>query len=104
MPGSAEIRFPQTTTERTTPRRPTLIKIPSRAFDPFGFAVARAGVAAAAMLLMSALSGKVWPGSPPGLWAQTSRACPDRSGRSFILLAKAARLTPSADMALMMGA
>ena len=47
-----------------------LIKIASRAFDPFGFALARVGVAAAAMLLTSALSGKVWPGSRPGLWAK----------------------------------
>jgi drug/metabolite transporter (DMT)-like permease len=47
-----------------------LIKIASRAFDPFDFALARVGVAAAAMLLTSALAGKVWPGSRPGLWGK----------------------------------
>ena len=47
-----------------------LIKIASRAFDPLEFALARVGVAAAAMLLTSALSGKVWPGPRPGLWAR----------------------------------
>ena len=35
-----------------------LIKIASRAFDPFDFALARVGVAAAAMLLTSALSAR----------------------------------------------
>jgi drug/metabolite transporter (DMT)-like permease len=45
-----------------------LIKIAARAFDPLGFALARVGVAAATMLLASAFSGKVWPGSRPGLW------------------------------------
>ena len=47
-----------------------LIKIASRAFDPFAFALARVSVAAAALLATSALSGKVWPGSRPGLWAK----------------------------------
>jgi drug/metabolite transporter (DMT)-like permease len=47
-----------------------LIKIASRALDPLEFAFARVGVAAAAMLLTSALSGKVWPGSRPGLGAK----------------------------------
>lgn len=50
-----------------------LIKIAARALDPFDFALARAGVAAAAMLLTSAISGKVWPGSRAGLWANSSR-------------------------------
>jgi drug/metabolite transporter (DMT)-like permease len=47
-----------------------LIKIASRVFDPFAFALARVGVAAATMLLTSAISGKVWPESRPGLWAK----------------------------------
>jgi drug/metabolite transporter (DMT)-like permease len=81
-----------------------LIKIASRAFDPLAFALARVGVAAAAMLLTSALSGKVWPGSRPGLWAKLLALALIGQVVPFVLLAKAATLTTSADMALMMGA
>ena len=81
-----------------------LIKIASRAFDPFDFALARVGVAAAAMLLTSALSGKVWPGSRPGLWAKLLALALIGQVIPFLLLGKAATLTTSADMALMMGA
>jgi len=81
-----------------------LIKIASRAFDPFGFALARVGVAAAAMLLTSALSGKVWPGSRPGLWMKLLALALTAQVVPFILLGQAAKLTTSADMALMMGA
>ncbi len=81
-----------------------LIKIASRAFDPFGFALARVGVAAAAMLLTSALSGKAWPGTRPGLWAKLLALALVGQVIPFILLAEAATLTTSADMALMMGA
>ncbi len=67
-----------------------LIKIASRAFDPFGFALARVGVAAAAMLLTSALSGKVWPGSRPGLWAKLLALALIGQVVPFVLLGKAA--------------
>jgi len=80
-----------------------LIKIASRALDPFDFALARVGVAAAAMLLTSALSGKVWPGSRPGLWVKLLALALIGQVVPFILLGKAATLTTSADMALMMG-
>jgi drug/metabolite transporter (DMT)-like permease len=80
------------------------IKVASRAFDPFDFAVARVGVAAAAMLLTSALSGKVWPGSRPGLWAKLHALALIGQVVPRLLLGKAATLTTSADMALMMGA
>ena len=81
-----------------------LIKIASRAFDPFAFALARVGVAAAALLAASALSGKVWPGSRPGLWAKLLALALIGQVIPFILLGQAATLTTSADMALMMGA
>jgi drug/metabolite transporter (DMT)-like permease len=81
-----------------------LIKIASRAFDPFDFALARVGVAAGAMLLTSVLSGKVWPGSRPGLWAKLLALALIGQVIPFLLLGKAATLTTSADMALMMGA
>jgi hypothetical protein len=76
-----------------------LAKIASRAFDPLGFALARVGVAAAAMLLASALSGKVWPGSRPGLWLNLVALALIGQVVPFILLGKAATLTTSADMA-----
>jgi drug/metabolite transporter (DMT)-like permease len=69
-----------------------LIKIASRAFDPFSFALARVGVAA------------VWPGSRPGLWAKLLALALIGQVIPFVLLGKAATLTTSADMALMMGA
>ena len=81
-----------------------LIKIASRAFDPFDLALARVGVAAAAMLLTSALSGKFWPGSRPGLWGKLLALALIGQVVPFLLLGEAARLTTSADMALMMGA
>jgi drug/metabolite transporter (DMT)-like permease len=81
-----------------------LIKIAARAFDPFDFALARVGVAAAAMLLTSALSAKAWPGSRPGLWTKLLALALIGQVVPFMLLAKAATLTTSADMALMMGA
>jgi drug/metabolite transporter (DMT)-like permease len=81
-----------------------LIKIASRAFDPFNFALARVGVAAAAMLVTSGLSGKIWPGSRPGLWAKLLALALIGQVIPFLLLGKAATLTTSADMALMMGA
>jgi drug/metabolite transporter (DMT)-like permease len=81
-----------------------LIKIASRAFDPLEFALARVAVAAAAMLLTSALSGKVWPGPRPGLWARLVALALIGQVVPFLLLGQAARLTTSADMALMMGA
>ena len=81
-----------------------LIKIASRAFDPFAFALARVAVAAAAMLVTSAFAGKVWPGSRPGLWVKLLALALIGQVVPFLLLGKAATLTTSADMALMMGA
>jgi drug/metabolite transporter (DMT)-like permease len=81
-----------------------LIKIASRVFDPFDFAFARVSVAAAAMLLTSALSGRIWPGSRWGLWVTLLALALIGQIVPFLLLAKAATLTTSADMALMMGA
>jgi drug/metabolite transporter (DMT)-like permease len=62
------------------------------------------GVAAATMLLTSAISGKVWPESRPGLWAKLLALALIGQVIPFLLLGKAATLTTSADMALMMGA
>jgi drug/metabolite transporter (DMT)-like permease len=81
-----------------------LIKIASPAFDPFNFALVRGGVAAAAMLVTSGLSGRIWPGSRPGLWVKLLALALIGQVIPFLLLGKAAMLTTSADMALMMGA
>jgi drug/metabolite transporter (DMT)-like permease len=81
-----------------------LIKIASRVFDPFDFALARVGVVAAAMLLTSALSGRIWPGSRPGLRANLLALALLGQVIPFLLLGEAATLTTSADVALMMGA
>ena len=81
-----------------------LIKITARVFDPFGFALARVGVAAAALLIAAALAGPVWPGRRPGLWGKLVVLSLSGQVIPFLLLGKAAKLTTSADMALMMGA
>jgi drug/metabolite transporter (DMT)-like permease len=81
-----------------------LIKIASSAFDPLGFALARVGVAAGAMLLTAVISGEKWPGSRLGLWGKLFALALIGQVIPFMLLAKAATLTTSADMALMMGA
>jgi drug/metabolite transporter (DMT)-like permease len=51
-----------------------LIKIASRAFDPFDFALARVGVAAAAMLMTSAIRA--------GSGLDRDRGCGPNSSRS----------------------
>ena len=56
-----------------------LIKIASRAFDPFDFALARVGVAAAAMLLTSAAVRQGLAGIATGTMGQSS--CARCSGR-----------------------
>ncbi len=81
-----------------------LIKIAARVFDPFGFALARVGVAAAALLIAAALAGPVWPGRRQGLWGKLAILSLVGQVIPFLLLGKAAQLTTSADMALMMGA
>ena len=60
-----------------------LIKIASRAFDPFDFALARVGVAAAAMLLTSAAFGQGLAWVAAGTMGQAARARADRAGRSL---------------------
>jgi drug/metabolite transporter (DMT)-like permease len=80
------------------------IKVAARAFDPLNLALGRAAIAAAGMLLTSALSGKVWPGFRLGLWIKLLTLAVIGQVVPFALLGKAATLTTSADMALMMGA
>ncbi len=80
-----------------------LIKIAARAFDPFALALARSGVAAGTLIIAGALTGRVWPGRRPGLWAKLLALSLIGQVIPFLLLGKAAQLTTSADMALMMG-
>ncbi len=81
-----------------------LIKVAARVFDPFAFALARVGVASAALLIASALTGGVWPGRRPGLWGKLLALSLIGQVAPFLLLGEAAQMTTSADMALMMGA
>ena len=80
-----------------------LIKIAARLFDPFGSALARVGVASAALLIAGSLTGGVWPGRRPGLWGKLIALSLFGQVVPFLLLGKAAQMTTSADMALMRG-
>lgn len=81
-----------------------LIKIAARVFDPFGFALARVGVAAGALLVGAALAGPIWPGRRLGLWSKLVVLSLAGQVVPFLLLGKAEKLASSADMALIMGA
>ena len=82
-----------------------LIKIASRAFDPFGFRARpcrrRCGGDAADERASPARSGR---DRRPGLWVKLLALALIGQVVPFLLLGKAATLTTSADMALMMGA
>ena len=80
-----------------------LIKIAASAFDPFALALARGGVAAGTLIIAVALTGRIWPGRRPGLWARLVALSWIGQVIPFLLLGKAAQLTTSADLALMMG-
>jgi drug/metabolite transporter (DMT)-like permease len=79
-----------------------LIKIASRAFDSAGFAFGRAGFAAAALAQAALATGARWPRSPR-LWGRMAALSLVGQVMPFLLFGAAARLTTSADMALMMG-
>jgi drug/metabolite transporter (DMT)-like permease len=80
-----------------------LIKIAASAFDPFALALARGGVAAGTLIVAVALTGRISPGRRPGLWARLVALSWIGQVIPFLLLGKAAQLTTSADLALMMG-
>jgi drug/metabolite transporter (DMT)-like permease len=80
-----------------------LIKIAARVFDPFALALARGGVAAGTLMIACALTGGIWPGRRPGLWGTLLALSLIGQVIPFLLLGRAAQLTTSADMALMMG-
>jgi drug/metabolite transporter (DMT)-like permease len=80
-----------------------LIKIAARAFDPFALALVRGGVAAGTLIIAGALTGRVWPARRPGLWRKLLALSLIGQVIPFLLLGKAAQMTTSADMALMMG-
>ena len=79
------------------------IKIASRTFDPVSLALGRVGVAAAALAVAALAMGLRWPRRPalglrPAALPLVGQMLPAGA------LARAGRLTTSADMALMMGA
>lgn len=79
-----------------------LIKIASQAFDPASLAFGRAGIAAAALALAALAMRLPWPRSRR-LWGRLAAMSLCGQALPFLLLGAAARLTSSADMALMMG-
>lgn len=79
------------------------IKIASTGFDAFGFALGRVVVAAGAMVFAAALTGMTWPRGR-AIWLKLLAMAAVGQVIPFLLLGQAARLTTSADLALMMGA
>jgi len=80
-----------------------MIKIASQSFDSATFAFGRAGIAAAALALAMLAMGRAWPRSPR-LWGKMALLAVAGQTAPFLLFGAAARMTTSADMALMMGA
>ena len=79
-----------------------LIKVASQAFEPAALAFGRAGIAAAALALAALAMRLSWPRSRR-LWGRMAAMSLCGQALPFLLLGAAARLTSSADMALMMG-
>ena len=80
-----------------------LIKIAASAFDPFVFASARLTIAAAALAPMALVGGWRWP-REKGQWRSLTALALVGQAAPMLLLAAAARLTTSADLAMTMGA
>jgi drug/metabolite transporter (DMT)-like permease len=78
------------------------VKIAARALDPFSLAFGRVAIGAAALLASVALSDARWPRGGK-LWVRLAALALIGQVAPFLLLAAAARLTTSADLALMMG-
>jgi drug/metabolite transporter (DMT)-like permease len=79
-----------------------LIKIASRGFEPFGFALGRVGIGAAALAAVALASREVWP-KGRRLWGRLAMVSIVGQITPFVLLGVAAKLTTSADLALVMG-
>ena len=79
------------------------IKIAAGGFDPFGFALGRVAVASVTLLIAASLMGLRWPRGR-GLWLRLLAMAVFGQAVPFLLLGQAARMTTSADLALMMGA
>jgi drug/metabolite transporter (DMT)-like permease len=79
-----------------------LIKIASRSFDAASLALGRAGIAAVALALIALAMRASWPRAPR-LWGRMAALAVAGQVAPFMLFGFAARMTTSADMALMMG-
>ena len=80
-----------------------LIKIASRAFDPFAFAFGRMAIGAGVLASIALVARWPWP-REPRVWRRLIAMALLGQVAPFLLLGAAARLTTSADLALMMGA
>jgi len=79
-----------------------LVKLAARGFEPFGLALGRVGIAAACFIAFALVSGAAWPRGHR-LWGRLAAVSIIGQIGPFLLIAEAARLTTSADLALMMG-
>lgn len=77
------------------------IKIVTRAYDAYSFALGRVGIAALALALAAILTRLPWPRAPR-LWARLFAMSALGQVGPFLLLGFAGKLTTSADLALTM--
>ena len=80
-----------------------LIKIASQSFYGATFALGRCGVAAVTLVVVALAMRAKWPRAPR-LWGKMAALGIVGQAAPFLLFGVAARMTTSADMALMMGA
>ena len=78
-----------------------LIKITAPVFGPVGFALARVGVAAATLIVVSTIIGARWPRGAP-IWGKLTAMSLAGQVAPLLLLGAAAKYATSADMAMMM--
>jgi drug/metabolite transporter (DMT)-like permease len=79
-----------------------LIKIASRGFEPFGLALGRVGIGAAALAAVAIASREAWP-KGRRLWGRLALVSIIGQITPFVLLGVAAKFTTSAGLALVMG-
>ena len=80
-----------------------LVKIAVRGFEPLSLAFGRIAIGAVALIAVAVAGGASWPRGR-GLWGRLAAVSIIGQITPFVLLGAAARLTTSADLALMMGA
>ena len=80
-----------------------LVKVATRALDPFAFAFGRVGIGALVLLAAALLARRPWPRGAR-LWLRLAAMAIFGQIVPFLMIGAAGRMTTSADLALMMGA